>query len=151
MPSYSFQDNMAAISGPNGAFTLGYPSGNAEGGITITMTEDKNTMNVGADGSVMHSLHSGKSGTVTVRYQKTSPTNAQLSTMYALDTAGAATHGKNTITLKDLARGDDITCEQCAFARFPNVTYAKDGGEMEWVFHAGRITFKLGDGIAETV
>jgi hypothetical protein len=30
------------------------------------MTEAKNTMTIGADGEVMHSLHAGKSGTITV-------------------------------------------------------------------------------------
>jgi hypothetical protein len=36
------------------------------------MTEAKNTMTVGADGEVMHSLHAGKSGTITVTLLKTS-------------------------------------------------------------------------------
>ncbi len=35
----------------------------------------KNTMTIGADGEVMHSLHADKSGTVTVNLLKTSPTN----------------------------------------------------------------------------
>jgi hypothetical protein len=28
----------------------------------------------------------------------------------------------------------------------PNITYAKDGGNQEWVFDAGRIDAILGDG-----
>lgn len=32
-------------------------------------------MTVGADGEVMHSLHAGKSGTITVTLLKTSPVN----------------------------------------------------------------------------
>jgi hypothetical protein len=43
------------------------------------MTEAKNTMTVGADGEVMHSLHAGKSGTITVTLLKTSPVNKKLS------------------------------------------------------------------------
>src|SRR3954471_5374952 len=118
MATYSFLDNMCAISGPNGAFSLGAGTGNTEGGISIVQTEDKNTMTIGADGEGMHSLHAGKSGTVTIRLLKTSPTNAQLSSMYALDTAGGVSHGKNTITTRDLARGDVITCQQVAFAKY---------------------------------
>lgn len=138
---------MAAISGPNGAFDFGAGSGNTEGGITVTMTEDKSTMTVGADGQVMHSLHAGKSGMVTVRLQKTSPTNALLSTMYALDTASGIAHGKDTITIRDLSRGDTITCQQCAFAKFADITYAKEGGEQIWTWHAGIIDFILGSGL----
>ncbi|MBU9403923.1 DUF3277 family protein, partial [Burkholderia multivorans] len=62
MATYSFQDVTATIVGPGGAFSLGYGSANAEEGITIAQAGDKNTMTVGADGEVMHSLHADKSG-----------------------------------------------------------------------------------------
>jgi hypothetical protein len=148
MATYAFQDTMVAIVGPNGAFNLGAGTGNAEGGISITMTEDKNTMTIGADGEVMHSLHSSKSGTITIRHLKTSPTEALLSAMYAVDTASGFAHGKNTISIRDLSRGDVITAREVAFAKFADITYAKDGGEMVWTFHAGKIDFVLGSGIA---
>jgi hypothetical protein len=148
MAVYAFADTMVAISGPNGAFNLGAGSGNAEGGVSVVMTEDKNTMTVGADGEVMHSLHSGKSGTITIRHLKTSPTEALLSAMYALDTASGRSHGQNTISIRDLARGDVITAREVAFAKFADITFAKDGGEMVWTFHAGKIDFVLGSGLA---
>jgi hypothetical protein len=146
--TYSFLDNMASIVGPNGSVTIGAGAADTEGGITIGMAEDKNTMSIAADGAVMHSLHAGKSGTVTVRLQKTSPMNQQLSIMYAADTVGGGTHGKNTISVRDLARNDVVTCQDVAFAKFPDVTYAKDGGDMIWTFHAGKIDFVLGTGLA---
>ncbi len=43
--------------------------------ITVTQWAAQNTMTIGADGEVMHSLHADKSGTVTVNLLKTSPTN----------------------------------------------------------------------------
>jgi len=146
--TYSFIDNLVAIAGPNGAFNLGGPGvGNSEGGISIVMTEDKNTMTIGAGGEGMHSLHSGKSGTITCRFLKTSPQNARLASMYAADTAGAAFHGRNTISIRDLARGDVITAQEVAFVKFADITYAKDGGEMTWTFHSTKIDFVLGAGI----
>jgi len=154
MATYSFNDNMCAISGPNGAFNLGYGSCNSEGGISVNMVEDKSTMTIGADGCVMHSLHSGKGATVTIRLLKTSPTNALLSQMYGMDTNTAgnpqasANHGQNQISIRDLQRNDVITCQQCAFAKFPDMTYAKEGGEMVWTFHAGIVDFVLGSGLA---
>jgi hypothetical protein len=145
---YSFLDALVAIAGPNGNFSIGGPGiANTEGGVTITMTEDKNTMAIGAGGEVMHSLHAGKSGTVSVRTQKTAPVNRQLSEMYATDTQRSGLHGRNTIAIRDLSRGDVITCRDVAFAKFADVTYAKDGGEMVWNFHAGQIDFDLGSGI----
>ena len=147
-------DSMASIVGPNGNVTLGAGAGNAEGGISIVMTEDKSSMTIGSDGAVMHSLHAGKSATITVRLLKTSPSNSVLSTMYGLDTnvAGnpqaSANHGTNQISIRDLQRNDVINCQYCAFAKFADVTYAKEGGEMVWTFHAGQVDFVLGSGLA---
>lgn len=146
MATYSFLDVTAAIIGPGGSFSLGSGTGAAEEGITVEMTEDKNSMVTGADGSVMHSLHAGKSGTVTVRLLKTSPVNAQLSAMYAFQTASSALHGQNVISIRDLARGDVITCQQVAFKRMTPVNYGKDGGTNEWTFDAGQIDTFLGAG-----
>lgn len=146
MGSYSFLDCAASIAGPGGAFQLGSGSGNTEEGITTAMVEDKNTMTIGADGSVMHSLHGGKGGTVTVRLLKTSPVNAQLSEMYNFQAKSSASWGQNTITIRDIARGDTITCQLCAFKKHPDVTYAKDGGTNEWTFDAGIIDHQLGTG-----
>lgn len=148
MATYSFQDNMCSISGPSGSTSLGAGSCNSEGGISVVMTEDKSTMTIGADGCVMHSLHAGKSATVTVRLLKTSPTNAILSTMYASDCQSSQLFGNNTISIRDMARNDVIVCQQCAFAKFADVTYAKEGGEMTWTFHAGIVDFVLGSGLA---
>jgi hypothetical protein len=146
MATYSFIDVAASIVGPGGSFSLGYGSGNSEEGISIAMVEDKNTMTIGADGSVMHSLHAGNGGTVTIRFLKTSPTNQQLSVMLDLQRVSSALWGNNTIVISDPARGDQISCRQCAFVRWPNVNYAKDGGTQEWTFHAGTIDGILGDG-----
>lgn len=148
MATYSFQDNMCSISGPNGSFSLGAGACNSEGGISVTMTEDKSTMTIGADGCVMHSLHAGKSATVTVRLLKTSPTNALMSSMYAADCANSQNFGNNTISIRDMSRNDVIVCQQCAWAKFADVTYAKEGGEMTWTFHAGIVDFTLGSGLA---
>lgn len=151
MATYSFTDNMCSISGPGGiGFSLGYGSCNSEGGISVVMVEDKNTMTIGADGCVMHNLHAGKGGTVTVRLLKTSPTNSQLSQMYGIQTQQSGMHGLNTISIRDMARNDVIVCQLCAFKKFADLTYAKDGGEMVWVFDAGVIDFYLGSNLEPT-
>ncbi len=89
--TYSFIDVSASLTGPTGSIDLGYGSANSEEGITVAMTEAKNTMTVGADGEVMHSLHAGKSGTITVTLLKTSPVNKKLSLMYNAQSQSSAT------------------------------------------------------------
>lgn len=145
--TYSFLNVHAAIVGIGGSFNIGAGAGNAEEGITIEQSEDLDNMTIGADGSPMHSLHADKSGKVSVRLLKTSPTNALLGAMLALQRTSAANHGQNTITIVDTARGDVVTCQNVAFAKVPTITYAKDGGIQEWNFNAGVIDVGLGGGL----
>lgn len=134
LATYSFGDILASIAGPNGAFPLGSGAGNAEEGITIEMLEDKNTMTLGADGQAMHSLHMGQAGRVRVALLKTSPVNALLSAMYNADRQSSILWGKNQLVITNPITGDYYSCFGCAFARFPNNVYAKDGGRIEWDF-----------------
>lgn len=142
--TYSFLDVNAAIVGPGGAFSMGSGSGVADEGISISPTGDIGTMQVGADGTGQHSLSADKSGRIVVRLLKTSPTNQLLSAMYSFQTASAAAYGQNTITINDASRGDVITCQQVAFAKAPDLTYAKEAGLVEWEFNAIRIERTLG-------
>jgi hypothetical protein len=146
MSTYSFLDCVAAINGPGGSFSLGNGAGNSEEGITVAMGEDKNTMTIGADGSGMHSLHAGKSGTVTIRLLKTSPTNKKLMEMYNYQTSSSANHGQNNISVRNPVRGDSATCREAAFKKMPDFVNAKDGGTVEWSFDTVYIDEKLGDG-----
>lgn len=148
MAVYAFSNTYVQLDGPFVNIALGAGAGDAEGGITVTMTEDKNTMTIGADGEAMHSLHSGTSGTVTVRLLKTSPTNAILADVYDRQTSqdGGRWHGQNTIVIRDMERGDHISCSETAFSRMSEITYAKEGGEITWTFHCAKIHFILGRG-----
>jgi len=151
MPSpttYSFLDVKAAIVGPGGTFSLGSGSGAAEEGITIEPSDDIDEMLIGADGQGMHSLKANKSGKITVRLLKTSPVNQQLSAMLAFQRTSAVNHGQNTITVVNKSSGDTITCQQVAFARVPNLTYARLGGTNEWTFNATIIDMGLGSGVS---
>ena len=143
--AYSFLDTQCSFVGVGGAINLSN-GGIAEEGITITPTGDIDTMTIGADGTPMHSLSADKSGTVTVRLLKTSPINSKLSAMYALQTADSSKHGQNTITLATTYTQDSITCSSVAFKIAPDLTWAKEGGTVEWVFNAGVIDRTLGNG-----
>lgn len=149
MATYSFQDVVAAIAGVGGSINLAAGAGVAEEGITIETMEDKNIMAIGADGSGMHSLIANEASTVTIRLLKTSPVNKQLQEMYNQQTKSSVNHGKNTVTVRDIARGDNITLTEVAFKKRPTVNYAKEGGMMEWTFDAIKTNAVLGGGTPE--
>lgn len=144
MSTYSFLDVQATLVGPTGIVQLGYGAAVADEGITIEAAGDKNTMIIGADGEGMHSLHADKSGTVTVRLLKTSPTNAKLMAMYDAQTLSSALHGQNLITVTNPVAGDMTTARSCAFKKRPSLAYKKDGDIVEWQFDSIKIDTILG-------
>lgn len=144
MATYSFVDIQAALVGPTGTVNLGYGAAVAEEGISIEMAGDKNTMMIGADGEGMHSLHADKSGTITVRLLKTSPTNAKLMAMYDAQTASSKLHGLNVITISNPVNGDATIGRNAAFKKKPGLNYKKDGDIVEWQFDCIKIDTILG-------
>lgn len=144
MSTYSFIDVQATLVGPTGIVQLGYGAGTAEEGISIDMAGDKNTMIIGADGEGMHSLHADKSGTITVRLLKTSPTNAKLMAMYDAQAMSSALWGNNLITVVNPVSGDGTVARSCAFKKKPSMAYKKDGDILEWVFDSIKIDTVLG-------
>lgn len=135
MPSYSFLDVSATITGPGvAALNMGAGSANSEEGITIEAVQDKNVMTVGADGKGQHSLVAADDKKVTVRLLKTSPVNAKLMAIYLLQGSSSALWGQNVITVRDSGRGDTTVCQGCAFKKVPTLTYAKEAGFNEWEF-----------------
>lgn len=149
MATYSFLDVQANLVGPNCNIDLGYGAATAEEGITTTATDDTNVMTIGSDGSAMHSLKAGNSGEITVTLLKTSPVNARLMEAFNYQKTSSAFHGKNTITIRDIARGDSVVCTQVAFKRRPDINYQSEGGTVAWVFDAGHISDILGVGDPE--
>jgi hypothetical protein len=147
MSTYSFLNTNCAIVGPGGSINLGAGAAVADEGITLEPNSDINGMEISADGNPMHSLYANKSRTVTVRLQKTSATNQKLAAMFAFQTANAALHGQNTISLANAQTGDAVTCQQVAFKRGVPLTYAKDAGLNEWTFDAGVVDITLGGSV----
>lgn len=145
--TYSFQDVSATIFGPGGNFGLANGAGTSSEGITFAHSEDKDTIVTGADGSIMHSLHAGMTGTITVHLLKASPVNGQLNSLYNYQRiGGSALWGKNLITISNSVMGDNIAGVYLAFAKHPDIAYATDGNTNAWVFN-GYIVPELGQGL----
>lgn len=145
MPTYSFMDVTASLTGPSGALDLGYGSANSDEGIVVAMSEAKNTMTTGADGEGMHSLHAGKAGTVTVNLLKTSPLNKKLSIMYNAQSLSSTLWGNNVIVVRNTASGDLVTARGCAFQKQPDFSNPKVAGIVAWVFDCIKIDEMLGE------
>lgn len=145
MATYSFLSVTASLTGATGSVDLSYGDSIAKEGITITPTGSRNTMTPGADGEVMHSLKADKSGTVTVRLLKTSPQNKKLMAMLNAQQLSASAWGNNLIVIQQRDSDDTITCRSVAFQGMPTITFAEEGGLMEWTFDCGKIDGVLGE------
>lgn len=154
--TYSFMDVQAVISGPGvDNMTIGGPqilagpqAASGEEGVTITLTEETNTQMIGADGSVMNSLHASRASTAVFRLLKTSPQNKALMRIYNYQRVQSSLWGRNTITIRDVARGDEYTLHGCSFVRFPANSYAKTGNTLEWEFACSLTDALLGDALS---
>ena len=146
--TYSFLDCQATINGPGGSFSLGAGSGNAKEGISIEYLEDKNRMVIGADGTPMQTLVAAKAATLSIRLLKTSPVNGQLEQLYNYQTVSSLYHGQNTVRVTNPVTGDEYVANEVAFKKFPRNDYAEEAGMLEWVFDAGEIDVRLGQGLA---
>jgi len=144
MAAYSFLNIACNFAGPGIALNLASGAAAAEEGITLEPSTDKNVMTIGADGKGMHSLVADDSVKMTVRLLKTSPVNAALMTAYNAQSLSSAIWGINTVTLSDTARGDFTVIQQVAFRKRPVLTYAKEGGMMEWEFDGIQANSVLG-------
>jgi len=149
MSAYSFLDVSANIVGPGGSFNMGAGAKVAKEGITIESVNDIGIMTTGADVGGMHSLSGDKSCTVTVRLLKTAPVNKQLQALLTIQGASSALYGKNAITVRDPVRGDLHIIEGVGFKKQPAITYAQDGGLIEWTFNGLVWIPVLGIGVPE--
>lgn len=143
---YSFLNVNVTMAGPGIVANLGAGAAAAEEGITIEPIEDKNVMNIGADGKGQHSLIASDAAKVTVRLLKTSPANQALMLAYNLQSASSALWGQNVFTIVDSARGDYNVAQAAAFKKKPTITYAKEAAFMEWEFDAIAVNSILGSG-----
>lgn len=149
--TYSFSDFTASINGPGGGFIIGGPdTATAEEGLTVTWGEENNTQNIGADGSIMNSMHAARAGTIAVRLQKISPVNFQLSQLWNYQRQSSIFWGQNVITMRQVMLGDLFNNAGCAFVRFPTIGYPKVANLIEWEFHVAVIDPYLGPGVVFT-
>lgn len=144
MAAYSFKDVTASLVGAGGNLSIGAGNANADEGIEIEYAEDKNMMQMGADGEGQHSLIAADHGSIKLTLLKTSPLNARLQDMYNIQKQSSSLWGQNIITVRHNVIGDFIIAQSCAFKKATPIKYAKEAGTNEWVFDSLKIDRKLG-------
>lgn len=148
--TWSFQDVVATLNGPGGVVPLGNGAGVSAEGLTVTYTEEKDTVVTGADGSIQHSMRAGQTGRITVRLHRTSPTNRMLSQMYNYQRQFSPNWGRNTLHVNNVATGDQQVGAAMAFVKHPDIQYATESGMIEWDF-VGIVESDMGAGIGGLV
>jgi hypothetical protein len=116
MDTYAFDQFQVTITGPGGSFPLGT---NAAERIAIIRSGKPNTMTVGSDGKVMHSLSADKSGRATIQLLTSSPVNAQLMQLFSHQSSSGVFWGQNTIEICDMGGNCISTCQKAAFVNPP--------------------------------
>jgi len=129
--TYSFSDVAMVISHP--AVGQYVASGVGLGSITTTMTTDRTTHDVSADGSVMVSKIKGRNGSHAIAVQQTSELNRWLLRLYNyLESAPTNQWAKITIIIRAPEMGDLITSTGVSFQKLPDRPYQAQGQQVTW-------------------
>lgn len=147
MAVYSFLSISCLFVGPGIASNLAAGAAIAEEGITLEAAEDKNKMDIGADGVGQHTLIASDAATLTIRTLKTSPANAALQIAYDTQSLTPSLWGLNQVSITDSNRGDVSVLVSVAFKKKATITYAKEAGMMEWTFDVINANSILGGGL----
>jgi len=136
--TYSFADVSMVISHP--AVGQYVATGEGIGSITTTMTTDKSSHDVAADGSVMVSKIVGNNGTHTISVQQTSGLNKWLLKLYNyLMQAPTSEWAQIKITIRSPAMQDLIRSTGVSFQKLPDRPYQAQGQQVTWTLMAAEI------------
>ena len=112
----------------------------------MAFAEDAFTMTNGADGETQFAKSNNASGTITFTLLYSSGINQIFSDLYEADRTNNG--GLTSITLRDTRGATLITARACRIQKFPDVTLAREGGTMEWIFMCAELRANAG-GLAD--
>lgn len=138
--TYSFEDVVATFQHPKIGQYIAHGSG--IGSITTTMTQDKTTHDVAADGNIMVSRVLGRNGSHAFAIQQTSDLNRWFLKAYKyLDTVAPASEwAQMTITIRSTVMGEQTHSIGCSFQKLPDKPYQAQGQQVTWNILAAGIT-----------
>ena len=140
MKNYAFQNVVVYLNGIEvDAFAEG------DDVISAGMSVEQVMTSVGADGHMVTSISSDKSGFFKLKLQATSPTNKVLSLLSNAQRAGTSTFVPIVGLIQDLHRQDLVTGTVGVIKKQPDFTRGVKGGDMEWEITFERVDMLLGD------
>ncbi|KKX52439.1 phage protein [Brevibacillus borstelensis] len=136
--SYSFGDVSVVFAHP--AVGQYVATGAGLGSISVSMTTDRTTHDVAADGSVMVSKVLGRNGSLTITVQQTSELNKWLLKLYNYVEQAPTPEWANTrITIRSASMQDLIRVTGASFQKLPDRPYQAQGQQVSWVLLAADI------------
>ncbi|NIQ92449.1 MAG: DUF3277 family protein [Deltaproteobacteria bacterium] len=106
--------------------------------VTVERDERMFTKQMGTQGEGTRSKSNDRSGRITIMLMQTSPSNAILSSLAALDEYGNA--GLVNAQVKDASGKSIYQAETAWIEGYPNAEYANEAGPREWVIVSDKIT-----------
>ena len=140
MRTYAFQNVVVYL---NGIESSGFAEG--DDAISVRMSVDQAMTSVGADGFMVTSISSDKSGIFMLKYQATSPMNKVLSLIANAQRAGTSTFVPIVGLIQDLHRQDLATGTVGVIIKQPDFTRGIKAADMEWEIKFERVDMLLGD------
>lgn len=138
MGVYSFSDVSMTISHPAvGQFLA---NGAGVGSITVSMSTDRTTHDVAADGRVMVSKVKGRNGSIAIAVQQDSELNRWLTKLFNyLDFAPASVWADIRIILRSPSMQELVTATSVSFQKLADKPYQSQGQQLSWNLMAGDI------------
>lgn len=124
-----------------GVIVDGWSDGDA---IKAERAEDNYMTKVGIDGSVGRARNANKMGTFTFTLKSTSPANAALSALCAVDDLINDGLVAFPIAIVDGSGKDLAGATQCWIQKVPPLVKGKEVGDNEWIFAAADMKIFLG-------
>lgn len=141
--TYSFKDTSGAFNHPLvGTFRFAGQIG--MGQFSVSMTTERTTHDVAADGLVMPSYIAGDNGNISIEVQQTSLLFAFLLAWYnsvkaQADNGDVSLWASATLTLRNAVDGSTHVCSGISPSKNPDKVYAAQGGRVTWVLMCGDI------------
>lgn len=105
--------------------------------VDIAFTNDRITMEKGADGEVARVINSDDSATITLRLQQTSPSNDVMTALYQADVISKS--ATFPITVEDKLGTTKYVCDAAWITQLPSVTFSNGVESREWVIQCGTL------------
>jgi len=140
MKAYSFQNCVVLV---NGVEITNW----SDGDDVLDIKRRKNSIEdkVGADGKMMMTIGSDKSGSFTFKLQATSPSNKFLGAIQSLGEAGAQTFVPVTVQFLDTYRNDMSIGTVGYITKPADIKRGASAGDTEWEIVVENLNTLLGD------